>query len=142
MSANFGYEQGERCNRDGCDGVIEEHALEGCSCHINPPCSACTADRCYCPKCDWQGADDTTFNDYVVNVDRQTGAYKWWEPRKLDPTKIDWHSKPHSNSSMVKEGVYPPDATMAEVQQKVVGTFGGRFEYFRDGKFKYIAYTD
>lgn len=24
----------------------------------------------------------------------------------------------------------------------VKGTFGGRFEYFRDGKFKYIAYTD
>lgn len=28
------------------------------------------------------------------------------------------------------------------VAKKVVGTFGGRFERFGGGKFKYIAYTD
>jgi hypothetical protein len=43
---------------------------------------------------------------------------------------------------MIKEGVYPPTATMADVEKEVRGTFGGRFDYFNDGKFKYIAYTD
>jgi len=43
---------------------------------------------------------------------------------------------------MIKEGVYPLHMSMEEVRQEVRGTFGGRFEYFKDGKFKYIAYTD
>lgn len=62
--------------------------------------------------------------------------------RKLDPTKIDFHSLRHSSCSMIKRGVYPPGTTQHEVEEKVRGTFGGRFNYFRDGKFEYIAYTD
>jgi hypothetical protein len=31
---------------------------------------------------------------------------------------------------------------MEDVRKEVDGTFGGRFEYFEDGKFKFIAYTD
>lgn len=138
----YGYEEGETCGRDQCKGIIKESALEGCSCHISPPCSACTTDRCYCPDCDWQGKDDMAMDDFIVNVDRITGTYKCWEPRPLDPTKLDYHNKPHSNSSMIKEGVYPPEMTMKEVLAQVVGTFGGRFEHFGGGKFKYIAYTD
>ena len=48
----------------------------------------------------------------------------------------------HTGFSQICEGVYPKGTTMAEVEKKVRGSFGGRFEYFRDGKFKYIAYTD
>ena len=55
--------------------------------------------------------------------------------------EINWVNKSHSNSSMIKEGTYE-DMTRHEVEQKVIGTFGGRFEHFGDGKFKYIAYTD
>lgn len=62
--------------------------------------------------------------------------------RTLDPTKIDFHSLPHSGSSMMKKGVYPEGTTRAEVEAKVRGTFGGRFESFGSGKFVYIAYTD
>lgn len=61
---------------------------------------------------------------------------------ELDPTKISWKSKPHSNSSMIKEGIYPEGTSRQEVEKEVAGTFGGRFEHFGDGKFKYIAYTD
>ena len=43
---------------------------------------------------------------------------------------------------MIKEGVYPAALSREEVENEVRGTFGGRFEYFKDGKFKYIAYTD
>lgn len=62
--------------------------------------------------------------------------------RLLNPAKIDYTVDVHSNSSQVCEGVYPEGTTMAEVEQICKGSFGGRFEYFRDGKFKYIAYTD
>ena len=81
-------------------------------------------------------------NDFVVSVDKSTGVYRSCEPRPLDASKVDWHSKPHTNSSMIKEGVYPEGLSSAEVEEKVRGTFGGRFEYFGKGKFKYIAYTD
>jgi hypothetical protein len=81
-------------------------------------------------------------NDFVCNVDVRTG--KIWEskPRPLDATKVDWHSKGHTNSSMIKEGVYPAGTAQAEVRKLVDGTFGGRFEQFGGGKFKFIAYTD
>ena len=62
--------------------------------------------------------------------------------RKLDPTKIDFHSLPHSGSSMMKKGVYPEGTTRAQVEEKVLGTFGGRFESFGNGRFVYIEYTD
>lgn len=70
------------------------------------------------------------------------GATEAWEPRPLDPTKIDWYSKSHTNSSMIKEGVYPEGVTQQQVREAVSGTFGGRFEHFGNGRFKYIAYTD
>ncbi|QTP32787.1 hypothetical protein B7759_01365 [Burkholderia glumae] len=81
-------------------------------------------------------------NDYVVTANKTTRVFEEWKPRTLDPTKIDWHSLPHSSASMIKEGVYPEGTTRAQVEEKVVGTFGGYFERFGDGKFKYIAYTD
>lgn len=43
---------------------------------------------------------------------------------------------------MIKEGVYPDGTTIQEVRKVVDGTFGGGFESFRNGKFKFIAYTD
>jgi hypothetical protein len=140
--SEFGYEEGEVCARKGCCGVIEQHEKEGCSCHISPPCHACTEPRNFCPECDWEEKNDTIINDFKVNVDPKSGVYKCWEPRPLDPTKLDYRSRSHSNSSMIKEGVYPEGMAMAQVLEEVRGTFGGRFEYFGSGKFKYIAYTD
>lgn len=143
MSADIlGFGEGDVCNRDGCKGVIATHPSENCSCHISPPCFSCTSPRGFCPECDWQEADEPpavdVFNDRLV----KRGTWIDMGPRPLDPTKLDWHSKPHSNSSMIKEGVYPPGMTSDEVRKAVNGTFGGRFEYFNNCKFKFIAYTD
>lgn len=147
----FGECEGETCWRDGCQGVIAEHAPENCSCHIAPPCGECTSNRAYCPVCDWRGADEVEkFNDFVckINPNDRHGAWEWWKPRPLDPRKIDWHSKAHTHSSMIKAGVYPADqypddaAARAAVEPLVRGTFGGRFKSFGDGRFEYVAYTD
>lgn len=48
-----GVEEGDVCNRNGCQGVLEAREKGGCSCHINPPCSSCTEAREYCPECGW-----------------------------------------------------------------------------------------
>jgi len=137
-----GTEEKEICGRDGCDGIIELREKGSCSCHINPPCSSCTEARAYCPVCGWDENDDKIFNDYRVSVDKKTGNFTSWEPRKLDNTKIDWHSKSNTHSSMIKEGVYPEGTTMKQVAEKVKGTFGGKFRQFGGGRFIYIAYTD
>jgi hypothetical protein len=139
--SKIGHEEGEVCGREGCEGRIEFTKPDNCSCHLSAPCNACTRTYLHCPDCDWE-AEEHVINDYVVTLNPKSQVYEAWRPRPLDTTKIDWHSKSHSNSSMIKEGVYPPHMTRAEVEEKVRGTFGGQFEYFGDGRFKYIAYTD
>ena len=140
--SNFGYCEGDTCLRNGCKGIIERHPVNNCSCHLSAPCCACTEPSGYCDDCGWEESEDEIINDYVVSTDKATGAYRSWEPRKLDPTKLDYHSKSHSSCSMIKEGVYPDGMDKEEVRKEVIGTFGGRFEHFGNGKFKYIAYTD
>jgi len=142
---NYGLEVGAVCNRNDCKGVIEESESEtGCSCHINPPCGSCTEDRTFCPECDWRGKDDyvENMNGFEIQTDSKTHNWLSYERRKLDPSKIDYHVKSHTNSSQICEGVYPEGTTREQIVTHCKGTFGGRFERFGDGQFKYIAYTD
>jgi hypothetical protein len=62
--------------------------------------------------------------------------------RLLDNTRINYRIIPHTNSSQLCKGVYPKGTTREQVEEKVKGTFGGRFEFFGDGQFIYVAYTD
>lgn len=144
-----GQLEGEVCGRDGCAGVISEREVENCSCHISPPCGSCTEPREYCPVCDWEATEDEVpYNDFLVRPASPVAAWSSYRPRPLDPTKIDWRSSAHTNSSMKKEGVYPYGTTTDQLRQALNGTFGGRFERHREatqekpGSFTFIAYTD
>lgn len=55
-----GYLKNDKCNRNDCEGIIDEHDNEGhCSCHCgHPPCSNCVDDRHYCPVCGWEGIEE------------------------------------------------------------------------------------
>lgn len=136
-----GYAEGDVCARSGCTGIIASHAVKDCYCHICAPCSNCTAPRNFCPECDWHEA-----NDPLVIM----GAVAYYLPegfvqrkkRVLDPTKIDYRIEQHSNSSQLCIGVYPEGTTSQEIEAIVKGTFGGRFNKFRNGEFEYVAYTD
>lgn len=57
---NIGKEQGDMCNRDGCDGQMQEHDRDGCcSCHISPPCGWCVhGPEIRCNECDSCVDDD------------------------------------------------------------------------------------
>ena len=131
----YGREEGDRCGRDGCCGIIMTRPVEDCTCHLHPPCGSCVSPREYCPECGWDSRDDVVYEPTIKVVSQM-------KPRPLDPSKIDYRVRSHTSSSQICEGVYPPGTTPAEVEKKVRGTFGGRFEMFRDGRFKYVAYTD
>lgn len=64
LPPDHGLEEGQVCGRgDACPGILETAAVEGCSCHINPPCSACTEDWTFCPECGWEA--ENKIRDYV-----------------------------------------------------------------------------
>jgi len=58
VTDDVGYEEGDVCNRNGCKGVIEAAEVENCSCHINPPCSACVNAGFNCPECEWSSEEE------------------------------------------------------------------------------------
>jgi hypothetical protein len=139
---NIGFDSGEICGRASCKGEISLREIENCSCHLDAPCSSCTEPRGQCGECGWDQRNDERMNDYIISFDKTKGRVTEFTLRPLDRSKIDWHSKVHTNASMIKEGTYPDGTTREQVEKEVVGTFGGRFEHFGKGKFKYIAYTD
>lgn len=51
FGANEGTEEGDVCNRDGCQGTMGYPEVEGCTCHISPPCGKCTENRLVCNVC-------------------------------------------------------------------------------------------
>ena len=132
------YEEGDRCPEKDCEGHFEYIREKGCSCHISPPCSACTDAPLTCNECGHQ-PEEPEHVDVPVAPGLSMREYK---PRPLDNSKIDYRVKMHSNSSQLCEGVYPDGTTQEEVRKIVNGTFGGRFEKFDGGQFKFIAYTD
>lgn len=137
----IGLLKGYKCNRNGCEGIIDEHDKDGsCSCHINPPCSYCTYDNNYCPTCDWQGEEEQKKIDTSRTIYKND--FKRRELVDLDRNKLDWINCSHTHFTMIKEGFYPIGMSQEEVRKEVNGTFGGRFEYFANGKFKFISYTD
>lgn len=142
----FGTLEGEVCWRNGCQGILLEAGSEDCSCHIAPPCGSCTTPREFCPECDWHAKDEgEKINGFIENKGKTypLSHQPIWERRPLDPRKLDYHCKSTGTGfTMVKEGVYPEGMTRETIEREVRGTFGGRFEYFGGGKFKYTCYTD
>lgn len=64
MKVEEGSDEGDVCNRsvvngaipDGattirCFGTMEFPEVENCSCHILPPCFACTENKLTCSEC-------------------------------------------------------------------------------------------
>lgn len=47
-----GKNEGEVCNVDGCEGIIQYPKVINCSCHISPPCSACVDNELTCTECE------------------------------------------------------------------------------------------
>ena len=48
-----GTEEGEICNREGCEGILAYPEVTNCTCHLSPPCPAHTDNQLECPDCGW-----------------------------------------------------------------------------------------
>ena len=105
------HEEGDKCPE--CkDGILDwEERKTSCSCHINPPCSACTDRRLKCNKCGWL-EERLDYKDVPVVPGL---AMREFAPRPLDNTKIDYRVKGHTGASQICEGVYPEGTTPHEV---------------------------
>lgn len=53
-----GREEGDVCNRDGCTGVMGYEVVEGCTCHVSPPCHRCVDNPLVCLECG-EGEEET-----------------------------------------------------------------------------------
>lgn len=134
-----GYlEEGDKCPEKGCCGAMTFPRSENCSCHISSPCHSCASVVLACDECGWE---DKSESERFIAVAPGLAILER-KPRPLDNTKVDYREKLHSGCSMIKEGVYPKGMPSSEVEKIVNGTFGGRFESFGGGRFKFIAYTD
>ena len=161
---NEGYLKGEKCNRNGCEGIIAEHYTDTCcSCHNNPPCSHCTTSREYCPVCDWSGRDEqieteskitesygyagmpglSYYNSEGANTYRSR-VLKMMSGQMARPNTLMYVNEGHTHFSMIKKGIFPEGMKREDLLKEINGTFGGRFQYYNadTGVFNFIAYTD
>lgn len=47
-------EEGDYCPCEDCGGRLVSPPVEGCSCHISPPCSACVNNPLVCDSCGYE----------------------------------------------------------------------------------------
>jgi len=148
MDNKIGYEKGELCNRNGCQGIIDEHDSDGgCSCHISPPCSFCVDSREFCPVCGWDGGEEQSKTRAAISNFETEYTATFFKRRTfddLDRNTIDYLNIGHTHFSMIKKGVFPEGSTRDQVESIVRGSFGGRFKSFdeKENTFEYVAYTD
>lgn len=128
----------QKCKSDN----LEQRRVNDCSCHINPPCSACVDAPLFCNECGYEQEFDRL---PLSNIEyKPSSTFKVRTLADLDRTKIDWISSSHTHFSMIKEGCFPVGTEKSKVIDEVKGSFGGRFDVFNPdtGYFKYVAYTD
>jgi len=71
-------EEGSPCPEQGCNGSMGLAKVENCSCHIAPPCSACTDAGYECEKCGFRTAEPKEEPEYVetpIKVVDRTGSF-------------------------------------------------------------------
>lgn len=57
IKETIGTEEGDVCNRDGCEGILEYGKVRGCTCFISPPCFKCVENPLICETCGWSEVD-------------------------------------------------------------------------------------
>lgn len=62
---DINIEEGTPCNQDGCSGSFKPSPVVGCSCHINPPCSACVNAGYTCDSCGYETAPQEAYEYHL-----------------------------------------------------------------------------
>lgn len=126
-----------------CGGHLHYPKVEDCSCHISPPCAACTDVCLTCGFCGWR--------EPLVPVRASETAVStpWWDRPKpshdLGNGKriFDYGYDSRSGSTMVYRGRYEGEVTAADIIALLGdGTFGHRGPALSNGHFAYTKITD
>lgn len=91
-------EEGSAC--PACDeSELEMNPCRECSCHINPPCTACVENFLWCPTCHWELADGVPEAEEPCEDCGGTGTREWascarcrrlCDPDDLEPSAAGW----------------------------------------------------
>lgn len=147
-SPSVALEEGDACPQE-CGGVLYLPEPEGCSCHINPPCGACTGVVLTCRECGWEDEDiddpvSYTPPDPSISKAR-AAAYAAAMTRDLGDGKrlLDIRCDSRSGSTMVYRGRFSGPVTAADIF-KVFGdgSFGHRGPTLSGNSFEYTLITD
>lgn len=141
-------EEGSKCPE--CTGTMRYPEVDGCSCHINPPCSRCVNNSLTCDECgleeDSPDSPKPTESEKAMwkrdreryEADRQRGHMLDGGGRIFDITHDG-----RSGSTMVFTGRYEGPVTAKDIFDFFGdGSFGHRGPVLQGGRFTYTKITD
>jgi hypothetical protein len=133
------YDEGSPCPY-GCGGTLYYPPVTNCSCHINPPCSACISVKLTCNQCGEE------FREVEENNSTSFKPHKIERPsRDFGNGKriFDYGYDSSSGSTMVYTGRYEGDVTPQDILSFFgSGTFGHRGPSMHNGRFSFTKITD
>jgi len=135
--------EGDKCPQ--CDGKMYYPKVENCSCHISPPCSACTNNLLTCDECGFEEEPIVNEEKYRMLCPGVTEMYHTRPSKELGSGKriFDYDYDSSSGSTMVYKGRYKGDVTPEDIIKTFgSGTFGHRGPYLSNGRFTYTKITD
>jgi hypothetical protein len=153
MSDTHGLLDGEKCNRNNCNGVMVESATGGCcSCHISPPCSYCENMEFRCDECDHTEEKPEPDNKESIHTPNKEGWYiRKTREQLFRELKENWSGKnieyvdytPNENYYFrIKKGFYPDDTKADDIKALFNLCFGYSYLTMKSGVFEIKYYTD
>ena len=135
-------EEGDECSQ--CDGKMQIE-VEGCSCHISPPCSACTGAPLVCDSCGYEQEAEpltTPITSLLTRDKYQPPKYKTTKERldEMPDGVFNYTKFPSTNGwGMTVKGKMPDDMTRGEILKEVgICKYGvPSFKQFYNGNFEF-----
>jgi len=146
----IGLVSGEKCNRDGCNGIMHEIDDDSsCSCHICPPCSHCVDVRFQCDECGYE-TETPSYSEINSKEASTIGIpdyFRWKSTEEkfneLKDNEFGYVTICGKYYWMEAKGKYPEGMTTEEILSKFNTCFG--YKWLKapcNGQFHLKYYTD
>jgi hypothetical protein len=136
--------EGSTCPIEGCNGIMGFNPVEGCYCHISPPCSCCVDNPLVCMEC-----GEELPKPPAQPIHPRPECAQVWQRKKPnrdlgDGKRVfDYDYRSDSGSTMEYSGCYEGPVTATDIIKMFGdGTFGHRGPYMSNGRFTYTKITD
>lgn len=127
------------------DGKMVYQEVTNCSCHISPPCWACTGNLLTCDECGWEFHPPHSEERYrhvgggIAELYQTRPSIELGEGKRI----FDFDYDSSSGSTMVYRGRYKGGVTPEDIKKAFGdGTFGHRGPTIENGRFTYTKITD